>query len=454
MWAPIKQSSEVVKLLEPQRGSSRLSAQLFNSPIFGKFVMWHQKCLQGVHLTLSSRNAAPLIRKVTCTASSSSVAISPSIVKSIPTSIDPLIPLIPEEQALVDLFGRKHTYLRISLTEKCNFRCLYCMPEEGVQLTPKDNLPTLEERKRLMDIFARLGVTKLRFTGGEPTVSNQLLPLVQYGQALRSPSGEPIIGSIGVSTNGLMLRYQLPKLVAAGVKSVNISLDSLKEDKFAKLTRRDGSSMRKVLASVKAAVDAGVHTKINCVLMAGINDDELAAFVELTRNQRLDVRFIEYMPFDGNKWESAKLVPYRDAIQRLEVEHGVLLEDAHKSVAPPGAEQTVNYRTAHDKSDTTKWYRAPDHVGRVGFINTMTNHFCGTCNRLRLTADGKLKVCLFGDEELSLLDCLRAGLTDREVISQMATAVRRKAERLGGEQNAQDLAKVDRTNRPMIMIGG
>ncbi len=383
--------------------------------------------------------------------------------------------MVPEEQALVDLFGRKHTYLRVSLTEKCNFRCVYCMPEEGVQLTPRENLPTLEERRRLIDIFARLGVTKLRFTGGEPTVSNQLLPLVQYANSLRlashggndAESSVSAFRSIGITTNGLLLRNQLPSLIAGGLTSVNISLDSLKEEKFAKLTRRDGTSMHKVLASVRAALDAGLHTKLNCVLMAGVNDDELAAFVELTRHERLDVRFIEYMPFDGNKWDGTKLLPYRDALLRLEMEHGVLLEDARLAEAAAAAEAEAlsraagklnaaasHYNAAHDKSDTTKWYRAPGHVGRVGFINTMTDHFCGTCNRLRLTADGKLKVCLFGSEELSLLDCLRAGQTDTEVISRMATAVRRKAERLGGEQNALDLASAERTNRPMIMIGG
>jgi molybdenum cofactor biosynthesis enzyme MoaA len=409
-------------------------------------------------------------RNITCGAITSPDSLQLAAPKH---AILPLIPMVPEEQALVDLFGRKHTYLRVSLTEKCNFRCVYCMPEEGVQLTPRENLPTLDERRRLIDIFARLGVTKLRFTGGEPTVSNQLLPLVQYANSLRLAShgdnaeelSASAFRSIGITTNGLLLRNQLPSLTAAGLTSVNISLDSMKEDKFAKLTRRDGSFMHKVLASVRAALDAGLHTKLNCVLMAGVNDDELAAFVELTRHERLDVRFIEYMPFDGNKWDGTKLLPYRDAILRLEMEHGVLLEDARRAVAEADTLSRAagnmdvhvganHYNAAHDKSDTTKWYRAPGHVGRVGFINTMTDHFCGTCNRLRLTADGKLKVCLFGSEELSLLDCLRAGQTDDEVISRMATAVRRKAERLGGEQNALDLASAERTNRPMIMIGG
>lgn len=378
---------------------------------------------------------------------------------------------VADEKALIDLFGRKHTYLRVSLTEKCNFRCVYCMPEEGVELTPRAKLPSLEERKRLLDIFARLGVKKLRFTGGEPTVSNQLLPLLQHAQTLREPgASRSVFHSVGITTNGFSLKQQVQGLVSAGLTSVNISLDSLQESKFAKLTRRDGKAMLKVLAALYAALDAGLHTKINCVLMAGTNDDELADFIKLTRDMRIDVRFIEYMPFDGNKWDSAQLVGYRSAMQRLELEHGILLQPADGIDAKKKTQQeksgdrvsssndsgalTGHYNDARDANDTTKWYRAPGHVGRVGFISTMTDHFCGSCNRLRLTADGKLKVCLFGDEGLSLLDCLRSGMTDTQVIAEMAAAVRRKAERLGGEESAIDLANVERQNRPMIMIGG
>jgi len=378
---------------------------------------------------------------------------------------------VADEKALVDMFGRKHTYLRVSLTEKCNFRCVYCMPEEGVELTPRAALPTLEERKRLLNIFARLGVKKLRFTGGEPTVSNQLLPLLQHAQAVREPGqAHSVFRSVGITTNGFSFKQQMQGLVAAGLTSVNISLDSLQEDKFAKLTRRDGKAMLKVLASLYSALDAGLHTKINCVLMAGTNDDELADFIRLTRDMRIDVRFIEYMPFDGNKWDNAQLVGYRSAIQRLEVEHGILLQAAGGAAdsqiaqqkeggqSPAGSEEAGarkgHYSDSADVNDTTKWYRAPGHVGRVGFISTMTDHFCSSCNRLRLTADGKLKVCLFGDEGLSLLDCLRSGMSDSEVIAEMAAAVRRKAERLGGEKTALDLAHVERKNRSMIMIGG
>eukprot|EP00605_Chrysophyceae_sp_TOSAG23-4_P001921 GSChrysophyteH1.ASY1.ANO1.2121.1 assembled CDS len=344
---------------------------------------------------------------------------------------------VSDESALVDLFGRRHTYLRISLTEKCNFRCTYCMPAEGVQLTPRTELPTLEERRRLIDIFIHLGVKKLRFTGGEPTVSNQLLPLLQHC----SPS---VIESMGITTNGFSLKRQLPKLVQAGLKSVNISLDSLQEEKFARLTRRSGSAMLRVLSSLYAAVDAGLKTKLNCVLMAGTNDDELGDFVMLTRDTPIDVRFIEFMPFDGNKWSSSGLMSYGDAIARLEHEHGIILEKEHLS--------STGGNLHKDPNDTTKWFRAPGHLGRVGFITTMTDHFCNSCNRLRLTADGMLKVCLFGQDQLNLVACLRSGMSNGEVIKHVAEAIRRKDARLGGQANAIDLVNAE--NRSMIKIGG
>jgi len=431
----------------------------------------------------SLRSHSKYIAQYLCRASSSAAASVPLIDRQVvsrarePLPVEPSsvvtadLKRMPDEQALVDLFGRKHTYLRVSLTEKCNFRCTYCMPEEGVTLTKKDELPTLEERKRLVNIFVRLGVRKLRFTGGEPTVSKQLLPLLEHAGALFSPDADAdadadinaagagsgaqrqlAIESAGITTNGYALKQQIPALVAAGLTSVNISLDSLQQEKFASLTRRKGTAMLRVLSAVYAAVDAGLKTKINCVLMAGTNDDELGDFVKLTRDTDIDVRFIEYMPFDGNKWKSKSLLGYRDAIARLEHEHGIILEPATRAAKIDIADGGADLSELADPNDTTKWFRAPGHVGRVGFITTMTQNFCGSCNRLRLTADGKLKVCLFGQDELSLLDCMREGMSDEEVIMQMAGAVRRKEARLGGETTAEDL--VGAKNRSMIMIGG
>lgn len=203
---------------------------------------------------------------------------------------------------LTDTFGRFHSYLRISLTEKCNMRCIYCMPADGVNLTPRDQLLTFEERKRVIDIFAHLGITKVRFTGGEPTLSKDLLPLIA---ACRNYD---TINSIGMTTNAILLsQTQIQNLVAAGLTSINISLDSLNAAKFAKMSRRDGKGMMKVLGAIYASVRAGLKVKVNCVLMRGINDDELTKFIDLTKDTNVDVRFIELMPFDGNEWSPSKV---------------------------------------------------------------------------------------------------------------------------------------------------
>ena len=215
---------------------------------------------------------------------------------------------------LTDTFGRFHNYLRMSLTEKCNLRCTYCMPEEGVELTPKAQLMSLAERKRLITMFASLGVSKLRFTGGEPTVSNQLTELVQHATSCN-------IQSIGITSNGIVLKDKLDTLIKAGLSSVNISLDTLVDTKFATITRRDKKNIFRVLSSVYTAVSKGIHVKINCVLMRGFNDNEIVDFVNLTKAVNVDVRFIELMPFDGNSWKQKDFISYVEVIDRLKVEH-------------------------------------------------------------------------------------------------------------------------------------
>ena len=221
---------------------------------------------------------------------------------------------VTKNEALTDTFGRFHNYLRISLTEKCNLRCVYCMPEEGVQLTPKAHLMSLSERKRLISIFASLGVTKLRFTGGEPTISNQLEELIKHARSCN-------INSIGITSNGIILKERLDSLIAAGLTSVNISLDTLIDTKFASITRRDKKNIYRVLSSVYTAVSKGLPVKINCVLMRGFNDSEIAQFVNLTKSVKVDCRFIELMPFDGNEWKPENFVSYMEVIDRLKTEY-------------------------------------------------------------------------------------------------------------------------------------
>lgn len=226
---------------------------------------------------------------------------------------------------LIDSFGRFHSYLRISLTEKCNLRCVYCMPEEGVHLTPAEQLMTLDERKRLISIFTGLGVNKLRFTGGEPTVSNQLGSLIKHASHISLPSGGPALKSIGMTTNGLVLKDKLDGLISNGLTSINISLDTLSPTKFASITRRDQKGHSRVLSAIYAAVGKGIPVKVNVVLMRGTNDMEIADFIELTREVKLDVRFIELMPFDGNEWSPDKFIGFHEVIDKMKSDHVRLL---------------------------------------------------------------------------------------------------------------------------------
>lgn len=217
------------------------------------------------------------------------------------------------QDVLTDTFSRKHSYLRISLTEKCNLRCRYCMPEKGVNLTDREYLLTKEERMRLIDLFIGLGVNKIRFTGGEPTISNQLIGLIKYA----SNHHPNKLNSIGITSNGLLLSEQLVELHNAGLTSVNISLDTLNKDNFSLITRRDSKLFDRVWKSIMHSKGLGLSTKINNVVMRGINDNELVNFVQLAIEHDLTVRFIELMPFDGNKWNPNLFVSYYEMIDRI-----------------------------------------------------------------------------------------------------------------------------------------
>ena len=255
-----------------------------------------------------------------------------------------------------------------------------------MNLKPKDGLLKTSEQKRLISIFSSLGVDKLRFTGGEPTINSDLCDLIRHGRSISN------IKMIGITTNGVKLGSMLDKLVEAGLSSVNISLDTLDPEKFAIITRRPSKHFHKVLSSIYAAVAQGLKVKVNVVVMRDFNYEELSQFVELTKEVNLDIRFIEMMPFHGNSWEMKKLVSYYEILEKFRNESGC---------------QMLEKIPSDDMNDTTKWYKAPDHQGRVGFITSMSNNFCKSCNRLRITADGKLKVCLFGEESYSLLHSLR-----------------------------------------------
>lgn len=330
----------------------------------------------------------------------------------------------PTSDMLIDSFGRLHTYLRISLTERCNLRCQYCMPAEGVELTPSSHLLSHDEIIRLANLFVSSGVDKIRLTGGEPTIRKDIEDICSHLSNLKG------LKTLAMTTNGIILKKKLPKLKECGLSALNISLDTLVPAKFEFMTRRKGQE--RVMESISAAVELGFNpVKVNCVIMRGINDDEICDFVELTREKPINVRFIEFMPFDGNIWNSKKLVPYAEMLDTvLQRFKGVKRFQDHPA-------------------DTAKNFMIDGHCGTVSFITSMTEHFCAGCNRLRLLADGNFKVCLFGPSEVSLRDPLRAGVDDLGLKEIIGAAVKRKKAAHAGMF---EIAKT--TNRPMIRIGG
>jgi molybdenum cofactor biosynthesis protein A len=346
-----------------------------------------------------------------------------------------------KENILKDKFDRKHTYLRISVSEKCNLRCTYCMPAEGVPLQPAAAVLQTDEILQLATHFSNTGISKFRLTGGEPTLRKDLVDIVAGLAALK-----PTL--IGMTTNGITLAKQLPALVNAGLSSMNLSLDTLDADRFAKLTRRPPTYMARVTDALELAVgEYGIHrpkgnpyliTKLNCVVQRGVNDDEIADFIALTaKYPGLQVRFIEYMPFTDNGWEQDKLVPYLEHLRDLE-RQGIHLQPEKSA----------------DPHDTTKWFRT-ETGGKIGFITSMSSHFCAGCNRLRLSTDGQIKVCLFdGNSEISLRDAVRQGLTPHELDKLIYAAVQKKHYALGGHKDAEAIAEDSANNKPMTLIGG
>ncbi|KAK7141903.1 hypothetical protein R3I94_011558 [Phoxinus phoxinus] len=332
--------------------------------------------------------------------------------------------VLPFSAFLTDSFGRRHNYLRISLTEKCNLRCQYCMPQEGVKLSPRSQLLTTEELLTIARLFVRQGVSKIRLTGGEPLIRPDALHIIAE---LRKLEG---LKTIAVTTNGMNLSRLLPGLKKAGVDLLNISLDTLVPAKFEFIARRKG--FHKVRDGIEEAIEMGYNpVKVNCVVMRGLNEDELIDFVSLTERKPLDVRFIEYMPFDGNRWNFKKMVSFQEMLDCIKQKWPNL-------EAVPGEE-----------TDTAKAFRVPGFRGQLGFITSMSDHFCGSCNRLRITADGNLKVCLFGNSEVSLRDILRSGAPEEELLHIIGAAVGRKKKQHAGMLNISQMK-----NRPMILIGG
>ncbi len=337
---------------------------------------------------------------------------------------------------LVDPFGRTIRDLRISVTDRCNFRCTYCMPAEGMVWVPRSEVLSFEEFERLARIFVeRYGVDGLRLTGGEPTVRAHLPVLVEKLSRLRVPidSASPWAGKapdIALTTNGATFRLVAHELKAAGLDRVNISLDTLKPDRFLEMTRRD--ELTRVLDGVEAAKEAGFSpVKINAVVQRGVNDDELVDLARYGRDHGVEVRFIEFMPLDaGGGWGRDQVVSQDEIVARLH--EAFPLEQVPSRGAAPA----------------DRW-RYLDGKGTVGVIPTVTKPFCGDCDRVRLTADGQFRTCLFSTREFDLRAMLREGATDDELAAEIERAVGTKW--AGHQINQVNFVRPDRS---MSQIGG
>lgn len=292
----------------------------------------------------------------------------------------------PRSELMVDGFGRSVEYLRISVTDKCNLRCVYCMPEEGLPWLKRDQLLTYEEIQRVAEVMAGMGLKRVRITGGEPLVRKELAKLV--GLLSKTPG----IQEVALSTNGVLLKDHAESLRMAGLDRVNLSLDSFREDRVDALARRPGT-FRRVMDGLRAAEVAGFHPiKINVVLIRGKNDDEIPAFAEATRHHPWHIRFIELMPTASNLGlTETSFFSCREALSSLGE-----LGDLEPVEGPRG-------------NGPARYFRFPGALGTVGVITPMSHNFCDGCNRLRLTADGHLRPCLFGELQTDLRTALRAG---------------------------------------------
>jgi cyclic pyranopterin phosphate synthase len=327
---------------------------------------------------------------------------------------------------LIDTHGRTHRSLRISIVDKCDLRCTYCMPEDQ-HFLERDELMTREEIATIAKLFVeRHGITKIRLTGGEPLVRSDVVDIVRDMAQLGVP--------LGLTTNAITLHKHLDGLIAAGLKNINISLDTFDAERFKKITRRDGFD--KVHGNIMLALQRGLRVKVNMVVMRGVNDDELLRFVEFTRDHDVHVRFIEFMPFAGNHWGRERVYTFAEMLGHIGSVHTIekLNDDVHS---------------------TAKAYRVKGWPGTFAVISTVTEPFCGNCDRLRLTAEGKMRNCLFSREETDLLSALRRG---EDIAPLIEANVLAKHAMLGGlpqfKPEAQEEVLHDLSARPMVSIGG
>jgi len=326
---------------------------------------------------------------------------------------------------LLDPYKRKINYLRISVTDRCNLRCRYCMPEEGIPLISHREVLSYEEILRIVRVFAAEGISKIRLTGGEPLIRKGIVDFISR------LSQNKEIKDLSLTTNGILLKELAYDLKQAGLKRVNISLDSLKKEKFLQITRKD--DFERVWLGIEEALRVGLSPiKINMVAIKGLNDDEIESFARLTLRLPVTVRYIEYMPSgNGESWEGSDLLTIPQIKERLEKIGPLVPVPSNRWDGP------------------AKRFRIEGSLGEIGLIGAVSSHFCGDCNRLRLTADGKIRTCLFSDEEIDVKEILRRGGSDRDLKEKLLIALRAKPER-----HQIDSHQFKKCQRNMSSIGG
>ncbi|MGE5192701.1 MAG: GTP 3',8-cyclase MoaA [Deltaproteobacteria bacterium] len=329
-------------------------------------------------------------------------------------------------EPLIDTFGRVHTNLRISVTDRCNIRCFYCMPAENVQFMDRRELLSFEEIERIVRVAVPLGLRKIRLTGGEPLVRRNLHVLV------RMLAGIEGIEDVGLTTNGILLGEQAQELFDAGLRRINVSLDALDPQKFEKITRRQG--YEQVIAGIQAAQKVGFDpVKVNAVAVRGLTEDEIVPFGQFARRTGVEIRFIEFMPLDAdNAWQRQKVLFAHEIVETLE--RGIM------PLVP---------RQGQDPHAPATEFMFADGVGRIGFIASVSRPFCMSCDRFRITADGKLRNCLFSLDETDVKTMLRAGAPDAAIAQAIRESIAAKKE--GHEINT---ARFIQPARPMYSIGG
>ena len=332
-----------------------------------------------------------------------------------------------DQKIIRDLHGRIHNYLRISITENCNLRCTYCMPAEGIDLTPKAHIMTADEIELIAKTFVELGVKKIRLTGGEPLVRRDAKDIISR------------LGKLGVeltiTTNGILVDQYIDTFKNAGIKTLNVSVDTLQKEKYTLITRRD--QYDKLWRNINLLQTEGFVVKLNVVAIKGFNENEICDFITLTKDQNIQIRFIEFMPFNGNQWDKSKLVSYEE-IKKMVSKHF-------------GFDNVI--RLQDKPNDTAKTHKINHFKGSFSVISSVTNPFCSTCNRIRLTADGKLKNCLFSNTEVSILQPMREG---KSILPFIFENIKAKHPIRAGMDDDIKFQNPDlfSQNRSMIKIGG